>query len=364
MRRTSLRPALLVAACSSIALAACAAGSNNNNFTGGAGGTMAMGGGGAGASTSASSGQGLGGGSFTSSSSGTGGAAPMDVTAYAHTGTVLFSLDPMAPMLGLKQIGAFDCIDKNGTGGKETAMTDLAVSQSGEIWGISYSNVYRLEIQGSVVHCAQAIALNNPNKIVFYGLTFAPAGVLDPNKEVLIAGNTAGELWAIDDNGNLTQHGTFGKVPQTDGNGHDYQNAGKSWELSGDLVFLSNGGNPVGFATVRDCPSPPSTTGCNATDTLVQIDMTKLKSTGTQAVISSVRGQILQKPGCGGASTAYENMLGIAAWNDKVYGFSHKGSIVEIDNTDGSACQVVDTPTDYWNGAGLTTSAPVKPPPA
>jgi len=361
MRRSSLRPALLAAAFSTLALAACAAGSSNT-VTGGAGGASASGGGGAG--TSSSTGQGLGGGTFTTSSSGAGGAAPAELTAYAHTGTVLFTLDPAAPMLGLKEVGAFDCIDKNGAGGKETAMTDLAVSEAGEIWGISYSNVYRLEIQGSVVHCAQTIALANPTKIVFYGLTFAPAGVLDPVKEVLIAGNTAGELWAIDDNGNLTQHGTFGKVPLTDGNGHDYPNAGTSWELSGDLVFLSNGGKPVGFATLRDCPSPPSTTGCNPTDTLVQIDMTKLKSAGAQSVISSVRGQILQKPGCAGAAAAYTNMLGIAAWNDKVYGFSHKGSIVEIDNTDGSACQVADTPLDYWNGAGLTTSAPVKPPPA
>src|SRR5262249_40186164 len=148
--------------------------------------------------------------------------------------------------------------------------------------------------------------------------------------------------------GTLQQHGTFGKVPANDGQGNTYANQGKAWELSGDIVFLANNGNPVGFATVRDCPSPPDTSGCNTTHTLIEIDMTKLKTVGSQSVTLKVRGQVVKQAGCGGDPTVYQQTLGIAAWNDKVYGFSHNGAIIEIDNKDGTACQVVNTAGIFW----------------
>lgn len=339
------------------ALAACAAGAGPSGFGGGGSGTTTA------SVTSSTTGTvtgtgGSGGGIITITTGGAGGGGPIEFTAYAHTGKELYEIDPTKPSAPPKLVGAFECIGTS----PDTAMLDLAVSSAGDVWGISYQSIYRLHVQSGKIACDPPITLSDKT-VKFFGLTFAPAGTLDPNKEVLIAGNTAGELWAIDDNGNLTQHGTFGKVPNTDGNGHDYDNAGKAWELSGDIVFLSNGGKPAGFATVRDCPNPPSTTGCNFTDTLIQIDMTKLKMVGKQSVTSSVRGQILKKPGCGGTDASYQQNLGIAAWDDKVYGFSHNGAIIAIDNTDGGACLVVSTPMLFWNGAGLTTSAPVKPPP-
>lgn len=337
-------------------LAACAAGSPNSGF-GGGGATTTASGSSTSTSTTGTAGSG-GGGTITIPTGGAGGGAPIEFTAYAQTGKTLYEIDPSAPNKVPKVIGDFDCIGA----APDTAMLDLAVSEKGEIWGISYQNIYRLTIQGTTVHCDPPIPLADKT-VKFFGLTFAPKGTLDPNKEVLIAGNTAGELWAIGDNGSLVQHGTFGKVPMTDGNGHDYANPGNPWELSGDIVFLSNNGKPAGFATVRDCPNPPDTAGCSKVDTLIQIDMTKLKTVGKQSVTSAVRGQILKKAGCGGVDASYQQTLGIAAWEDKVYGFSHNGSIVAIDNTDGSACLVVDTPNLFWNGAGLTTSAPVKPPP-
>lgn len=350
MPRAWLAPAALVILASTCSLAACATGSGSHGFGGGGAG---------GASTTTSTTvTGTGGDVTIGTGGGSGGGGPVEFTAYAQTGKSLYEIDPASPTAPPKLIGTFDCIGQ----APDTAMLDLAVSQKGEIWGISYENIYRLTIQGSTVHCDPPIALADKT-VKFFGLTFAPAGTLDPSKEVLIAGNTAGELWAIGDNGALTQHGTFGNVPLTDGNGHDYPNPGKSWELSGDIVFLANNGKPVGFATVRDCPSPPATAGCNQVDTLIQIDMTKLKSTGKQSVTSAVRGQILKKAGCGGTAASYQQTLGIAAWDDKVYGFSHNGAIVAIDNVDGSACLVVDTPSLFWNGAGLTTSAPIKPPP-
>ena len=54
----------------------------------------------------------------------------------------------------------------------------------------------------------------------------------------------------------------------------------------------------------------------------------------------------------------YGSMFGIAAWNSKVYGFSHSGAVVEIDNTTGGAC-LLQRGAEVWLGAGVTTVAPV-----
>ncbi len=340
----------------------CAAGSGNAG--------SGIGGGSGGGGKGASSGPGPGSGGSTSSGlvgSGTlstgggsaGGGGPGVI--YAHTNTTLFQLDTMT--LAATQIGDFDCIGSGGS--QDTSMTDVAVNSAGDLWGISKTHVYSLQIQGSTVHCAQTIPLNNGGSVTFYALTFAPVGVLDPAKEVLVAGNTAGELWAIDSSGQLTQHGSFGTVPSNDGNGHSYQNSGQVWELSGDIVFLANGNSPVGFATVRDCPSPPSSNNCDTADTLIQIDMTKL-GPGTQSVTQAIRGKIVQGTSCpmnDTHATDFGKLFGIGAWNDKVYGFSNSGALIEIDNTDGTGCLVQYFSQNKWAGAGVSTLAPVKPPP-
>src|SRR5262249_15852728 len=151
-------------------------------------------------------------------------------------------------------------------------------------------NVYKLALPAGgtgPVDCVQIIPLNTASTATFYGLTFAPAGLLGAN-EVLVGGNTAGQLWAIDVTNPqmpiLTQHGPFGPVPANDRHGHTYQYTGTEWELSGDIVFLANNGNPLGFATVRNCPSPPSSSSCNSSDTLIELDLNLFKMPGSQVV--------------------------------------------------------------------------------
>ncbi len=354
-------PRLLVALVAGVlALAGCAATATPGGSTGGAGG-----GGSTGSADTSSGAANVGGSGFEpsgsggGSSTGTGGGVS---AAYAHTNTTLFSFDPASPALVTTKIGDFDCI---GAPGQDGSMTDLAVNQQGDLWGISGKNVYHLVPSGGAVHCDKTIPLASTTQVKFYGLTFAPLGVIDMAKEVLVAGNTDGELWTIDPNGSLALHGNLGVVPSNDGHGHTYssKNQGKRWELSGDIVFLANGGESVGFATVRDCPKPPSTTGCNSTDTLLEIDVTKLAAATTQSVAKAVRGMIVKSPGCNDPSgSPYGSMYGIAAWGSKVYGFSHSGAIVEIDNVTGGAC-LVKGGADLWDGAGVTTVAPVIAPP-
>jgi hypothetical protein len=283
------------------------------------------------------------------------GAPPPAILVYSNTDTSLLSGDPTQKPMALTAVGDFDCLASGQT------MTDIAIDQAGNLFGVSESSnesdVYPLQIQGGVVHGTGKWKL--PGSAKFYGLTFAPAGVLRAT-EMLVAANGAGELWAIDEQGNTTQVGTFGTVPANDGHGHTYANAGKAWELSGDIVFLTNNGNPVGFATVRDCPKPPTSTSCNRVDTLVEIDISKLKLGNTGSVTKSVRGEVVKSATCtDAANTGYGSMFGIAAWADKVYGFSRSGNLVEISNQDGTACLVQTYPKDAFSGAGVTTLAPV-----
>lgn len=280
---------------------------------------------------------------------------------YAHTDLTLFSLDPSSPELGLKQLGDFDCV---GNQEQDPAMTDVAVDKDGALWGISDNSVWPLVRIDDYMHCDPPISLAQAGGVRFYALTFAPVGVLDPAKEVLVAGNTAGELWAIDAQGGITLLGNFGIVPPDDGNGHAYQHAGQTWELSGDIVFLANEGNPVGFATVRDCANPPSTANCSNDDTLIEIDVAKLASAGGGSVTKSVRGKIVKRAGCNdGVTGTYDNMYGIGAWNDRVYGLSRAGHLVEVDIADGSACLVKTYAGAKFSGAGVTTVAPIVVPP-
>jgi len=366
MRASWLGPSSVVAVVCACSLGACSA-TNTTGFTGttsgnggassgteGVGGTQGNG-------DSTSTGINIDAGMVTSSGTGT----STMINAYAHTNTELFKLDPTAANLGLTQIGAFDCI---GGTGQDSSMTDLAVNDTGDLWAVSSHNFYKLDLPATTgtVHCASTTALASASGVSFYGLTFAPVGTINNTAEVLVASNTAGELYAIDtSNGALTQHGTFGLVPANDGHGHTYssKNVGKAWELSGDIVFLANNGSALGFATVRDCPNPPSSTGCNTTDTLIEIDTTLLATVGAQVVTKSVRGQVVKSSTCTDTASGYGSMYGIAAYGSNVYGFSHEGSIVEINNNDGTACLVLSTPSDTWAGAAISTLAPVVPPP-
>ena len=366
MKTSLLVPAVALA---SAALAACAATAPTSTFTSDGTTTGTDGAGGATVSTStggsggAHSGTGGAGGSLIGTGGGTGTEPSGPPVIYAHTDTTLFKLDPTSPQLALEQLGDFDCV---GGSGQDPAITDFAVDKALTLWGVSRTAVHPLTVKNGSVHCGTAIPLAVGKDVSFYALTFAPKGTIDASNEVLVAGNTAGELWAIDAQGNVEQHGNFGKVPADDGNGNAYdsKHVGKAWELSGDIVFLANAGNPVGFATVRDCPTPPSTNGCNAVNTLIEIDVSKLGNATTGSVTKSVRGQIVKRKGCNdGTQGDYGNMYGIAAWDKKVYGFSRSGNLVDIDITDGSGCLVQAYGDDKFSGAGVTTLAPVVAPP-
>jgi hypothetical protein len=291
---------------------------------------------------------------------------------YAHNDTRLYKVDPEDATLKPTDLGAFDCVSGDNT---DPAMTDIAVDKDGNLYGVSASTVYlNMKVSGAAVECKAGKVTIDPgtvNDASFYGLTFAPATAKLGTTETLIGSTSNGDLYMIDKtNGKLTLVGNFGKVPSVDGQGHDYDtgNVGKNWELSGDIVFLENSGSPVGFATLRDCPTPPDSKNCSKVDTLVEIDISKLAPTaqgGTPPIVTkAVRGMVLPA-GCSDASCGFGSMYGIAAFKKNVYGFSRQGKIITIDNDTGVGSNAVDAlpTTAGFAGAGVTTLAPVIPPP-
>ncbi len=267
---------------------------------------------------------------------------------YVHTNTTLYSVDPSNVSAPPTEIGDFDCI--GGGGGNDSAMTDIGVAKDGSLYGVSQGSAYPLQISGSIVHCAATWPLPSKNNN-FYGLTVAPENTVAA-QEVLIAADDSGALWQIDSStGATTQVGTLGTDPSS----------GKSWGLSGDIVFLANSGSPIGFATVRVKSTDP--------DTLIQVDVSKVLP-GNGSALKTVIGKVAQGSGCApptsgsapAVGTGFQSMFGIAAYEDKVYGFSHEGDIVQIDNNSGSACLLSTLASNAFAGAGVTTGAPVIPP--
>lgn len=292
---------------------------------------------------------------------------PDDTLMYVHDKATLYTVDPKDPTLKLTTVGDFDCIGDTG----EPSMTDLAVDKDGKIYGVSSKAIFldmQIDTIGKVVNC-EAGKRTIDTGTAFYGLTFAPPTAQLGASETLIGANSIGELYAINVNtGSLTLVGRFGSVPSDDGNGHTYDSThvGKAWGLSGDMVFVSNAGSPVGFATLRDCEDPakgPAT--CSTVDTLVEIDVTKLAPAGAGGapiVTKSIRGQVLPA-GCSDETCGFGAMYGIAAYEDKVYGFSYGGKIVSIDNGSGQAT-LISSPLVQpgFAGAGVTTAVRVIPP--
>jgi hypothetical protein len=285
---------------------------------------------------------------------------------YAHTDNKLFTVDPKDTKLALTEVGSFNCIG----GGADPSMTDIAVDKDGKLFGVSATAVYLdIKVSGTTVDCGTGKVAIDPGTVKdssFYGLTFAPATPALGGAEALIGANSNGDLYQIDKvTGKLTLVGNFGKVPSTDGQDHDYDvdHVGKNWELSGDIVFLENAGSPLGFATLRDCPNPPSSSGCSQVDTLVEINVAKLAPTaagGTPPMVTkAVRGKVLPD-GCSDNTCGFGSMYGIAAWKEKVYGFARGGGIISIDNTSGKGSLInMALPSPAFAGAGVTTVAPV-----
>jgi hypothetical protein len=260
---------------------------------------------------------------------------------YAHSDTELYSLDPTTSVM--IDIGPFD----DGSGNL-SAITDLAVNGTGDVWVNSESAIYRATLpngQGPVTLSLVAnIALGSGQ--YFYALGFAPAGVLGTG-ETLVAGDNNGVLYAIETNGQTTELGSFGT-----------NSSGSTYELSGDVMFFMQSGTPRGLATVRTCGKSGT---CDTTnDILAEINVPAMTTAyQTKTVAASLTKQLL------GSGTGYGRLFGIGAWNNQVFAFSRTSGdtpaqLIAIDGTGtGQVVQSFAQITGGWSGAGVTTTATV-----
>lgn len=225
---------------------------------------------------------------------------PWDGVIYAHSSSELYQVDP--DTLAVTLIGPFGW----GSVGYDE-MTDIAVDRLGAIVGISFGSVY--SVDPDTAACTFLAYLDRQ----FNGLSFVPAGVIDPtDAEVLVAAALDGTFWRVDPTtGASTQIGAYGG----------------GLGSSGDIVAVEGST----FATVEN----------NGLDWLARINPT----TGTATLVGA---------------TGVNGIWGLGYWKNKVYGFSSGNQFVLIDTATGAAT-VVETGSVSWWGAGVTTQAPIIP---
>lgn len=260
---------------------------------------------------------------------------------YAHTDEILYVMNPMS--MAVTQVGPFS----DGTS-TSLVITDLAVNQSGDVWVNDINTIYKAQVPmpTGTVKLTKVVDIAVKQNQRFYALGFTPPNVLGTD-EMLVAGDSLGDLYAIAPNGMTTQLGSFGPGPN-----------GSVYGLSGDVMFYLQNGKTRGLATVRPYLNGTATVTNN--DILAEIDVAAMQTAFMTKTPGLLKKQFL------GTGTLQGRLYGIGAWNDSVYAFQRLGSnnfpaeLVQI-NAQGTAkvIQMFPNITVGWSGAGVTTNAPV-----
>jgi len=226
-----------------------------------------------------------------------------NVRVFAHSSDSLYSVNPRN--FGVVRIGPFQWP----ADGNDHRMTDIAVNAEGDIWGITFGALYRVDPMTARCTYVADFAGGQVN-----GLSFVPADELIGGAEILLAADRFGAVYRVDTaTGRTTRIGDYG-----DGVGS-----------SGDIVSVLNAGT---FATVMD----------GGIEYLARVN----PMTGRATLIGP---------------TGQTETWGLGYWRGVVYGFTSGGLVVTIDIATGRATPEQRTGPPWW-GAGVTTIAPTAPP--
>lgn len=229
---------------------------------------------------------------------------------YAHSAEVLWRLD-----LGTGQfteVGTF-AFDKN-----EGSVTDLALDKTAKLYATTHDDLFECSTVDAA--CTWLAALPG----TYFGLSFVPAGTIDPTNETLVG---------IEDDGTWSSI-TFANGKATIKSLGKY---GNNWMSSGDMFSVEGIGT---YATLK---------GKGSFDTL--------------AKVNPKTGKIEQIIG-GEAKTGVKSLFGLAWWQGVTYGFSSDGNVYDLDLTTGVATKISTIavpPNTKWWGAGVSTRAAGKP---
>ena len=231
---------------------------------------------------------------------------------------------------------------------------DLAVGSDGEIYSLSYvastPAILRLIPQPDQVVGCEVLAMLAQD-ITKEAVSMAPPGTLAA-EETLIALHDDGAIFAVSPtSGSVTQVGVLPKI------------ATDSW-YQFDLALFASSTSPFGYtvASHQDVPGydwPPFE--------LVQMDASLLGPPNAN-VFDENLGEITWGSWCPSpAPSFWYPFLGLAAYEDKIFAFSTDGAsstrVVEVHNQDATGCIVAEIDNFLPEGAGVTTIAPVVPPP-
>ncbi len=243
---------------------------------------------------------------------------------YVSTQDTLFVLDPTTRQIAL--VGAFDCIaltpDPNDS---QDGMADIAIDKNGTMYGIGRTKpdgAWRLmTVNRTTASCTPLAPVGQGGSYSGSGLSFVPAGTLDPGVEALVGVSITGAYARYD-------LATGVETPIT-------QLADEATTKNSDIVSIIGGKT---YTTGR--------TLAYGTDQLLEID----PATGT------VRALI--------GDTGVELIAGLGFWAGVVYGFGFDGHMYSIDPVTAVPTQLpttgVPAGTHFW-GAAVTTAAPATP---
>jgi hypothetical protein len=236
--------------------------------------------------------------------------APAEAYVYGHSADTLYRLDTKA--LNVTMIGPFT--DTAG-GAPITDMTDIALDKDGTMYGVTFGDLYRIDYKSGGVRCTHLATLSTE----FNGLTFVPAGTIDPAAEVLVGVALDGGWWRVD----VTSGATSAKLTQLGSYGGSIGSSGDTVGIIGDQVY----------ATV---------TGLGTDDHVIVVDPK------TGAMTKDLGG------------TGVNGFWGVGYWGGVMYGFTSDGSLYSIDLKTAKTTKIpiTNAPSGGWWGAGVTTSAP------
>lgn len=300
-----------------VGLAGCGTGDNTKST----GGNPDSGSGGTGGNDAGTSG-GTGGTGGSVSIDGGGDATLQPAIVFANTFLELYQLDPLT--LDLVSLGEF--VHEDGSAFvPPSGLEDIAIDQNGVMYGIAqevdpapHGQLYRIDYSQNPPVCT---AIATTTNVYANGLTFVPKGMLDPDKEVLLASGS--EWWRVDVDGASTSANVTVLAGLPD-------------------AWASKGGDSVGIIGDAVFTTAQPTNGPEESHLLTFDPKT---------------GQIADVGATGVAA-----FWGLAYWGGVLYGFDNSGKFYSIDRNTGVATEGT-LPMDLdWYGAGVTTSAPIELP--
>ncbi|MBM4355997.1 MAG: hypothetical protein FJ109_19780 [Deltaproteobacteria bacterium] len=222
-------------------------------------------------------------------------------TVYAHTADTLYAMD--VKMYKLDKVGDFAWPNDGAT----HKMTDIGIDSYGVLYGTSYEYLYTCHPE--TVQCSLVAKLPS----AFNGLTMVPAGLIDPDQDVLIGISEEGGWYRLDlVDGELA-------AKKLGGYGAQYASAGDAYSIAGVGTFA---------AVHKDGED---------SNLLVSVDP------ATGHVASDI-----------GPISGYVGIFGLAGWTDKAFAFDKTGDVLLIDTGTAEVKLLHDTQIPWW-GAGVKT---------